>query len=176
MSEESEYFRVKRDYVHITKDALKIWNDPNLSGFTENNGMARVMFGILARFAFMTYLIYKYLIVDTQILASRPYSLVFIGILAVVYIAQTIYTLQFSYTNNIPRTSIHSIKYNKGLSFLITSHLIVYFEKNGKQRKRLIVFSGFMGDPKDKQNGLRKLRDAGLYNPGANDEDLLDVI
>ena len=176
MTEESVSFKVKRNYVHITEDALKIWNDPSLASFSESDGMARLYLSIFGRLLIIAYFSYKYLIQDSGIIEARPFSLVFIGILVVVYVAQTVYNLQFSYTNNIPRESIHSITYKKGITLFVASHLIVYFEQNGKQRRRFIPFSGLFGDPNDKKDGLQKLKEAGLYKPGAEDENLLDSI
>ncbi|XOV67455.1 MAG: hypothetical protein ACFHU9_17710 [Fluviicola sp.] len=175
MVESSVYFKIKRSYVHITDNALKVWNDQSLSGFSESNGLGPVIMSLLARAGILGYFSYKYLVLDSSLIETRPFTLVFIGILFVIYVSQSVYMLQFSYTNNIPRESIHLVKYKKGIPVLIAPHLIVYFEKNGVRHKRLLVFPTLLGDPKDKKAGLQILKDEGLYNPGVEDEGLLDT-
>ncbi|MCR9173740.1 MAG: hypothetical protein NXI10_14655 [bacterium] len=174
MAESSIYFKIKRSYVHITDDAIKMWADPSLAGFKESSGIGSIIFGILTKIGIIVFFAYRF-IYDYRGLDSihLPFIFLVAGI-TIVYVWQIVYLVQFNYTNNIPRNSIAYVEYKKGIPLLIAGQIIIHFDKNGKRLKRSFVLSGLFQSGDDHSDVLQILKDTGLYRPGDDNEDLLD--
>lgn len=174
MSDNSTLFKIKRSNVHITADALKIWADTNLSDFKESNGLGTLLYGIGTRIPIIAYSAWR-LLSDFDGIQSRQFPfLILLAILGAINVWYVIYSIQFSYTNNIPRSAIKHIEYNAGIPLLIYPHIVVHFEKNNRIMKRSFILSGIFQNNESKMDALQKLKEAGLINPGDEHNDLLD--
>lgn len=174
MIEESVYFKVKRSNVHITDDALKMWGDSTLAGFKESNGVGVLILGILLRIAVIVYFIFRYFRDVEEITQLRMPFVILVSILLIINLWQIVNMLRFNYTNNIPIAAISHIEYKKRVPLLRAGHIVVHFEKNGSMLKRPFIFSGWFESRENLMDALRKLKAAGLYHVGNEDEDLLD--
>lgn len=128
--------------------------------------------GFLIAVGIMGYKYWSDVFVEKQNFAF--YTGLFVGI-TFIFLIMLVYELTFDYSSEIPRDDIVTIEYKRGIPILRKSRIIVHFEKKGKLRKRPLVFSRFQQGEHDKKAALQKLKDAGYYNPGAGNEDLLDI-
>lgn len=176
MEVSNTFFKIKKSNVHITNEGLKMWADENLAGFKESSGMGNLVWGVLFRLAIIAYFSYQLYTNAYGNLRFDNYFMILLFVLFAYNLGIIVYSLRFNYTNYIPRESIRHIEVKKGIPLLILDQIIVHFNKDGKQLKRLFILPSPLFFKNARPDAIQKLKNAGLYAPTSEEDGIIDSL
>ncbi len=171
MPKESEKFRLKRGFCHITEDAVMITRYEHLQDFTQRSRLSLMLYAISPELfvsAFILYLAYNAFLIENWI------NVGFMGLLFLLNAYRIVMHFIYSPDNLIKRSEITLVDYKPGIPFITIPQFVIYYETEGKQRKRLLPVAGMLYGKSARTNAMKIMKASGLYNPGDLNEDLLD--
>ncbi|MFT5779042.1 MAG: hypothetical protein ACI837_001999 [Crocinitomicaceae bacterium] len=144
--ESNPRFKTKTGYCHVLEDQLVLTRHASISGPAKRFSGNSVPLALILQVAFAGYLIYSATINWEE---SRVLS-IFHGVLSILLLVSFVTSLKNLAMPVIARKSIREVKFVAGVKGLTRSNFaVIYTDKNGKLKKRLILLPGTWFGPNE---------------------------
>lgn len=160
--ETEKKFKTKTGFCHIFSDKIILTRDGiigDIANLTSGNGIARILIIYCLLSIFLFYQAYN------SFLNGHVFISIFLGIIGIYFVYNVLISLNNSATPVIERKNIKTIKFINGTNGITRSRFEVYFQNNGKIKKRLILLPGSLSNGNSEtQKAVQLMKEEGLIS------------
>lgn len=160
--ETEKKFKTKTGFCHIFSDKIILTRDGiigDIAKFSAGNNIARILIIYCLLSIFLFYQAYN------SFLNGNVFISIFLGIMGIYFVYNVLISLNNSATPVIERKNIKTIKFINGTNGITRSRFEVYFQNNGKIKKRLILLPGSLSNGNSEtQKAVQLMKEEGLIS------------